>query len=177
MALLSTITSLLGAAMMTLTGPAPMAAAPTPAPAVGVWPLQPPSVVREFTPPDETWSAGHRGVDLAGVVGEPVVASLDGTVTFAGTLAGRGVVVISHGDTRTTYEPLIPEVKRGDTVTAGTQIGTLDVTQSHCFPAACLHWGWIHGKEYLDPLQLIGETPRVRLLPLMPSGGLVGTPS
>ena len=43
------------------------------------------------------------------------------------------------------------------------------VTDSHCFPAACLHWGLIEGtgdgQVYLDPLSLVGGGP-VRLLPL-----------
>ena len=74
---------------------------------VGVWPLQPqPQVVRAFDPPDSPFGAGHRGVDLAGSVGQPVVAALAGRITFAVPLAGRGVVVVDHGPTRTTYEPV-----------------------------------------------------------------------
>ena len=48
-------------------------------------------------------------------------------------------------------------------------LGRLTVTDSHCFPAACLHWGLIEGtgddQTYLDPLTLLGGGP-VRLLPL-----------
>ena len=48
-------------------------------------------------------------------------------------------------------------------------LGRLDGTDSHCFPAACLHWGLIEGRGddqvYLDPLSLVGGGP-VRLLPL-----------
>ena len=173
MGLISALTSILGAAVLGLGGTRPITvpatSSPTaPAPVVAVWPLQPPTVIRSFSPPDQTWTAGHRGVDLGGAVGSAVVSSTAGTVTFAGSLAGRGVVVITQGATRMTYEPVIPAVKRGDTVAAGTRIGALDVTQSHCFPRACLHWGWLRGDEYLDPLQLIGQTPRVRLLPLTP---------
>lgn len=177
MGFLSAFASLISLAMMGLPGPAPTTTRPTPAappPAVAVWPLEPARVAREFSPPEGAWTAGHRGVDLVGVVGAPVVASLAGTVTFAGSLAGRGVVVIGHGDTRTTYEPLIPEVKRGDVVSVGTRIGTLDVTQSHCFPAACLHWGWLRGDEYLDPLDLIAKAAPVRLLPFTRAGEPAG---
>ena len=40
---------------------------------VGVWPLDPrPEVVATFDPPDDPWGAGHRGVDLAGRIGQPV---------------------------------------------------------------------------------------------------------
>lgn len=135
----------------------------------GVWPLQPvPSVVRAFDPPTSTWGAGHRGVDLAGSVGEAVRAALAGTVTFAGSLAGRGVVVVDHGATRTTYEPVTPSVTVGDEVRAGEVIGTLTLTLSHCLPSACLHWGLIRNADdvYLDPLSLIGLGAPVRLLPL-----------
>ncbi len=65
---------------------------------VGVWPLQPePEVARGFDPPDVVWGAGHRGVDLVGSPGQAVHSALPGTVTFAGMLAGRGVVVVDHG--------------------------------------------------------------------------------
>ena len=133
---------------------------------VGVWPLVPePEVVEGFDPPDSPYGAGHRGVDLAGAPGQPVRTSLPGTVTYAGPLAGRGVVVVDHGETRTTYEPVAASVSIGDVLAAGDRIGTLQVPGSHCFPRACLHWGWIRGETYLDPLRLVGVGP-VRLLPL-----------
>jgi murein DD-endopeptidase MepM/ murein hydrolase activator NlpD len=133
---------------------------------VGVWPLQPqPPVVRGFDPPATPYGAGHRGVDLLGSVGQPVLAALPGTVTWAGSLAGRGVVVVDHGTTRTTYEPVAATVPVGATVAAGGPIGTLALAGSHCFPRACLHWGWIRGETYLDPLLIVGAGP-VRLLPL-----------
>ncbi|MFT4287241.1 M23 family metallopeptidase [Nocardioides sp.] len=152
----------------------------------GVWPLSPtPSVVRGFDPPDRPWLAGHRGVDLLGRVGQPVLAALPGTVSFAGPLAGRGVVVVDHGATRTTYEPVSATVAVGDPVAAGQRLGSLDLAGSHCLPAACLHLGLIRNADdvYLDPLTLFGPRP-VRLLPLWrdepaaPStGGLSGVPA
>jgi murein DD-endopeptidase MepM/ murein hydrolase activator NlpD len=132
----------------------------------GVWPLDPrPEVVAGFDPPTTAYGAGHRGVDLAGTTGQPVRAALDGVVTYAGLLAGRGVVVVSHGVTRTTYEPVDATVRVGDRVRAGQVIGRLAWTGSHCRPAACLHWGLLRGDTYLDPLSLVGAGP-VRLLPL-----------
>ena len=135
----------------------------------GVWPLEPrPRVVHRFDPPAAPWASGHRGVDLAGHAGGQVHAARAGQVVFAGRLAGRGVVVVSHGATRTTYEPVSAEVSVGDRVRAGAVIGTLELFGSHCFPAACLHWGLIEGREhYLDPLTLVGGGP-VRLLPFEP---------
>lgn len=131
-----------------------------------VWPLDPtPTVVRRFDPPETTWGPGHRGVDLLGRPGQPVRTALAGTVTFAGALAGRGVVVVSHGATRTTYEPVAAVVAPGDVLPAGGVIGTLQAGLSHCFPQTCLHWGLLAGETYLDPLSLFGLAP-VRLLPL-----------
>lgn len=133
---------------------------------VGVWPLEPqPSVVRRFDPPDTPYGPGHRGVDLLGAPGQTVRSALPGTVTWAGPLAGRGVVVVDHGATRTTYEPVTATVPVGTPVAAGGQVGTLALAGSHCLPRACLHWGWIRGDTYLDPLLLVGAGP-VRLLPL-----------
>jgi len=132
----------------------------------GEWPLRPrPELIERFDPPDSPYGPGHRGVDLLGHVGQTVHASLAGTVTFAGMLAGRGVVVVDHGDTRTTYEPITAAVTVGTPVAAGAPIGTLDLALSHCLPRSCLHWGWIDDSTYLDPLRLVGAGP-VRLLPL-----------
>ena len=141
----------------------PAYAAPDP---VGEWPLRPaPDVVAPFDPPDSTWGAGHRGVDLAGAPGQRVRAALAGTVSFAGVIAGRPVLVVDHGATRTTYEPVATSLTEGDAVAVGEVIGTLGLVGSHCYPRACLHWGWLRGTTYLDPLRLVGEGP-VRLLPL-----------
>lgn len=145
-------------------------AAAAPEQPVGVWPLEPePEVVQAFSPPPHPYAPGHRGVDLAGHAGQQVRATLDGTVGFAGSIAGKPVVTVLHGGRRTTYEPVVATVARGDEVVAGDVLGRLVVTDSHCFPGACLHWGLIEGtgaeEEYADPLTLVGGGP-VRLLPL-----------
>lgn len=138
---------------------------------VGTWPLRPdPAVVRGFDPPLDPWGAGHRGVDLLGRPGQGVLAVLPGTVTYAGVLAGRGVVVVSHGATRTTYEPVEASVEVGTVVGPGQRLGALQAGPSHCAPRTCLHWGWIEGTAYLDPLRLVGAGP-VRLLPFLSGSG------
>ncbi|MEU6035628.1 peptidoglycan DD-metalloendopeptidase family protein [Actinomadura sp. NPDC047616] len=128
------------------------------------WPLGPPApkVLRLFSPPPSPWGAGHRGVDLAARPGEPVYASAAGHVSYAGRLAGQGIVAVTHGALRTTYLPVRPAVRRGRQVNPGTRIGTVEATWPHC-PTTCLHWGLIHGSVYLDPLRLV--RPKVRLLP------------
>ncbi len=144
-----------------------------PSPAAGatssvqwVWPLVPtPEVVGAFDPPDEPWLPGHRGVDLAGDPDQAVRAAGAAQVTFAGQIAGLGVIVLDHGALRTTYEPVHPTVDVGDTVAAGDVIGRLRTAGGHCLPATCLHWGLLRGTTYLNPLLLVGGGP-VRLLPL-----------
>jgi murein DD-endopeptidase MepM/ murein hydrolase activator NlpD len=154
------------AALVSLARPTGAAGAPVAPVPVGVWPLQPrPHVVQAFDAPDSPWGTGHRGVDLAGAVGQVVHTALPGRVTFAGPLAGRGVVVVDHGPTRTTYEPVAASVRVGDVLIRGQPIGSLELAGSHCFPRACLHWGWLRGSTYLDPLLLVGGGPIV-LLPL-----------
>lgn len=130
------------------------------------WPLAPrPPVTGPFDPPDEVWGAGHRGVDLLGQVGDPVLTVQAGEVSFAGVLAGRGVVVVDHGDLRSTYEPVSAAVEIGDLVLAGQVVGVLQSVQSHCLPEACLHLGARRGDTYVDPLTLLGGR-EVRLKPL-----------
>ena len=135
------------------------------------WPLRPrPAVLRVFDAPSPNWNRGHRGVDLAGVAGQPVYAAGAGTVVFAGELAGRSLVSIAHpGGLRTTYEPLHPSVRVGQHVDAGTALGELTAGHAGCSAAACLHWGAMWGAasraDYVDPLGLLASTP-IRLKPL-----------
>ncbi|HEY0950188.1 M23 family metallopeptidase [Nocardioides sp.] len=183
-ALPGTVLALVLLSLATLVAGGASAAPAAPADPVGVWPLVPqPEVVDGFDPPADPWGRGHRGVDLLGSPGQSVRAALPGRITWAGVLAGRGVVVVDHGTTRTTYEPVDPSLAVGTVVAAGDRIGRLSASGSHCPPRACLHWGWIlggglEGETYLDPLRLVGAGP-VRLLPLWrdePAGGAVTPP-
>nr|WP_066467721.1 peptidoglycan DD-metalloendopeptidase family protein [Skermania piniformis] len=149
----------------TLTGPA---AAPA-APAGYRWPLEPrPAVTRGFDKPDHDWLPGHRGVDLSSAPGQPVRAAAAGVVVFAGTVAGKPVVSIDHpGGLRTTYEPVRADVTAGRRVARGEPIGAVEAGHPGCPAAACLHWGVRRGREYLDPLALLGGRP-IRLKPVAP---------
>lgn len=133
----------------------PTAAAATPAAPVS-WQLPLPDtvVLRAFDPPASRWSAGHRGVDLAAAVGADVLAAGDGVVAFAGQVAGQQVVVIRHGELRTTYLPVRAAVRVGARVRAGQVIGRL-LAGSHCGDRSCLHWGLLRGDTYLDPMSLL----------------------
>lgn len=131
------------------------------------WPVDggPPEILREFDPPPQRWLPGHRGVDLAAEPGAEIRAAGAGRVSFAGVVAGTPVVVVTHGELRTTYLPVESSVARGDEVAAGEAIGVLAETPRHCRDQPCLHWGLLRGADYLDPLALLG-LGEIRLLPL-----------
>ncbi|MEU3450676.1 M23 family metallopeptidase [Streptomyces thermolilacinus] len=166
-------------------GAANAASAPSPpAPDSGlpvegaVWPVGPPRavVVRGWEPPVSAYGRGHRGVDLAAPPGTRVRAAAGGRVTFAGAVAGRGVLVVTLPappgavPVRITYEPVRAEVEAGAEVVAGQVVAvTAPDTASHC-AGTCLHWGLRRGEIYLDPLSLLPprllDRPPSRLLPV-----------
>lgn len=137
------------------------------------WPLRPgiPVLTRAFDAPTPDWQRGHRGVDLAGVPGQPVYAAGGGIVVFAGTLAGRPLVSVAHpGGLRTSYEPVEVSVRPGQPVAAGTALGRLQAGHPGCPVTACLHWGAMWGPaahaDYVDPVGLLATTP-IRLKPVV----------
>ncbi|MGW4020751.1 M23 family metallopeptidase [Streptomyces sp. NPDC005009] len=146
-------------------------------PAVGrAWPVGVrPRVLRGWEPPATVYGRGHRGVDLAAPPGTPVRAVAAGRVSFAGRVAGKGVVSVELTGTgdpplRTTYEPVRASVTEDDEVAAGEVIGTVEPTGSHC-TAPCVHWGLLRNDTYLNPLALLPPwlLPRgpSRLLPVL----------
>jgi murein DD-endopeptidase MepM/ murein hydrolase activator NlpD len=166
----------LAALVLIVAGAAPASAAPVgwPAPP-GRWehPLLPPTrVVAPADLPAADWLPGHRGVDLAGG-GTAVAAVADGTVVFAGPVAGRPVVSIDHGGGLvSSYDPVAPSVAAGQRVVRGQVVGSLDpehLAASHCAPVLCLHLGARRDGVYIDPMLLLGP-PRPSVL--KPWGGL-----
>lgn len=156
------------AALLAVPFAAGSASPPVPAPA-GVdyaAPVAPLQVVRGFDPPVTRYGAGHLGVDLAVRAHQRMRAAADGVVTFAGRVAGRGLVVVQHADgVRTEYEPLLVSVHRGEVVRAGGVLGAVAGRHGACAPGRCLHWGARRGADYLDPLLLLRRLGTVRLLP------------
>ncbi|MFK0154656.1 peptidoglycan DD-metalloendopeptidase family protein [Streptomyces sp. NPDC090493] len=155
-------------------GPPPPAGPPgPPVPAVArTWPVgvRPP-VLRGWEPPATVYGPGHRGIDLGAAPGVPVRAVAAGRVSYAGQVAGRGVVsvALTGTDLRTTYEPVTATVDKGQEVAAGEVVGTV-AGGAHCGARTCVHWGLLRGEAYLDPLLLLppwlldGGPPR--LLPV-----------
>ncbi|OZC70478.1 peptidase [Rhodococcus sp. 06-462-5] len=134
------------------------------------WPLQPrPQVVTPFDRPEQNWLPGHRGVDLAAREGQSVLAVADGTVVFAGSVAGKPVVSVDHpGGLRSTYEPVLASIAPGARVRRGTVLGSLVSGHESC-SSTCLHWGIRRGRDYLDPTALVRASP-IRLKPLDDKG-------
>jgi murein DD-endopeptidase MepM/ murein hydrolase activator NlpD len=127
---------------------------------------EPLDVVRGFDPPTTPYGRGHLGVDLAVRSGQLVRSAGTGIVSFAGSVADRGLVVVRHADgISTEYEPVVPLVTAGSTVTAGAPIGRLVGTDAGCGRPHCLHWGARRGATYLDPLSLLRTLGPVRLMP------------
>ncbi|MFJ4469430.1 murein hydrolase activator EnvC family protein [Streptomyces sp. NPDC089424] len=130
-------------------------------PAIGrSWPVgERPPILRGWEPPATRYSRGHRGVDLSAPPGTPVRAVAPGRVSYAGRVAGKGVVSVELTGTgdpplRVTYQPVHASVRKGDEVAAGEVIGTTETSGSHC-ASPCLHWGLRRGEAYLDPLSLL----------------------
>ncbi|MGA5316701.1 M23 family metallopeptidase [Streptomyces pseudogriseolus] len=158
-------------------GASGLRAAGDPVPAIArTWPVGVrPRVLRGWEPPATVYGPGHRGVDLAAPPGTPVRAVADGRVSFAGRVAGKGVVSVELAGTgdpplRTTYEPVRASVPRGAEVEAGEVIGTVEAGGSHC-TAPCVHWGLLRGDAYVDPLSLLPpwllQRGPSRLLPVL----------
>ncbi|MGW2523636.1 M23 family metallopeptidase [Streptomyces sp. NPDC001617] len=129
-----------------------------PVPTIGrAWPVGTrPLVLRGWEPPATVYGRGHRGVDLAAPAGTPVRAVAAGRVSYAGRVAGRGVISVelTGTDLRTTYEPVRASVIKGDEVEPGEVLGTVEATGSHC-TTTCVHWGLLRDETYLNPLSLL----------------------
>lgn len=124
------------------------------------------TVVRPFAPPAQPWLPGHRGVDLAGLPGDPVYAAGEGVVVFAGVINHVGVVSVEHttDGIRTTYQPVRAVVSTGDRVTKGQHLGFLENTDSLSFGVRR------DARTYVDPHLLYRRT-QIRLKPVDETSG------
>ncbi|WP_425308624.1 peptidoglycan DD-metalloendopeptidase family protein [Ammonicoccus fulvus] len=166
------LVALVAIVALTTTGPAqgaPPVGLPRPIPdSIQLGPPVPgrTDVVTPFRPPAQRWEPGHRGVDVAATPGSDVLATADGTISFSGSIAGRNVLVIDHGEVRTTLEPVTALVPVGTAVRAGQVIGRLDAGHD-CGRVAttCVHVGLRRGEDYLRPQFVFAAPGPVRLLP------------
>lgn len=130
-----------------------------------LWPLAGPyRMDRLYAAPAQEYGSGHRGIDLLPLGPTSVRAPDDGVVAFAGSVAGRGIVTIDHGDgVVSTLEPVEPSVVEGAQVARGDVVGTLAVG-GHAEPGR-LHLGARRNGDYVNPLLFLGGVPRAVLLP------------
>lgn len=141
------------------------ASASAAAPAMWVWPTGSPVVERPWEAPAGDHGPGHRGIDVAASIGSEAVAVADGTVAFAGQVAGRSVVTIDHGDGLvSTLDSVAPLVRAGTGVEQGEPVGTVAV--GHCAASApCLHLGARRDDRYVDPTAFLPRAAWPVLLP------------
>ncbi|WP_246540358.1 murein hydrolase activator EnvC family protein [Microbacterium flavum] len=157
--------SMLGA----LIGPASAAAqasvlAPAEARTGWVWPVTPPRITAPYAAPAHEYGPGHRGIDLAAPLGTPLSSPAAGVIAFAGSVAGRGVVTIDHGDGYvTTLEPVSDAAAIGREVEAGDVVARAG-TGGHAAPGS-VHFGVRKDGAYINPMLLLGTLPRAVLLP------------
>jgi Peptidase family M23 len=126
------------------------------------------AVIRPFSEPPARYAAGHRGVDFAAPAGTSVRAAHDGTVTFAGDVAGSLHVVVAHdGGIRTSYSYLLRvDVRVGQRVRGGQVVG---IAGGHGdgHTSAVLHLGARIGDRYIDPMLLFAPTDLTKLVRLV----------
>ena len=99
----------------------------------------------------------HRGADLAGAVGDEVIASNRGVVVIVAEhyYAGRSVWVDHGAGLLTVYLHLsAASVAIGDTVARGQVLGRVGMTGRVTAPH--LHWSALYGRVGFDPLELLG---------------------
>jgi len=104
----------------------------------------------------ERFSSSNNGIDIEGNVGEPVIASGDGKVVFAGdAVRGFGnLVIVDHGGGYITAyahnEKLM--VTKGDSVKKSQQIATLGQSAT---TSPRLHFEVRHNGKPVDPMRYL----------------------
>ncbi|MGF1667385.1 MAG: murein hydrolase activator EnvC family protein [Acidimicrobiia bacterium] len=143
-------------AALLLSSPCPEAVAPVAGP-----------VIAGYAPIGDY--AGHWGVDFAAEPGSEVGAVADGTVTFAGSVAGRLSVSVDHGRglmTTVSYLSAV-SVRKGELVRAGQKLGE----SGRAHGTGSVHLSLRIDGEYTDPMVLfscrVGDiSEALRLVPV-----------
>lgn len=113
-----------------------------------IWPVKG-EIIQRFTPQT-------KGIDIAGTVGDPIVAAATGKVVYAGNgVRGLGnLVILDHGDGFITAyahnEKLM--VKAGDNATKGSQVATLGQSDT---TSPRLHFEVRRNGTPVDPLRYL----------------------
>jgi hypothetical protein len=109
-----------------------------------VWPLSG-QVITTYRNVDDPYAGGqHRGIDIAGQVGAPVVAAAGGEVRFAGAAGSSGLTVSvrTTDGFDTAYLHLSSvSVREGQLVSSGDALGAVGMTGSRSASEPHLHFG------------------------------------
>ena len=124
-------------------------------------------IERRWQAPSSEYGSGHRGVDFGAPPGDPVRAAADGTVTFAGPVAGLRAVTVAHGGgLETTYSRLgSVYVSAGQQIARGHWLGTVSGAHSD---GGGLHLGTKLDGRYVDPEAYLGPLDLSRAVHLAP---------
>lgn len=104
----------------------------------------------------DDWRA-HTGIDLKADAGTAVKSIAEGKVkkVYDDDRYGN-TVIITHGDIEAWYCGLDKtEVKAGDTVTSGQEIGTVGVVPIEKYEDSHLHFVTMENGKYVDPLKIL----------------------
>jgi len=131
-----------------------------------VWPLHG-EVITPYRNGEDPYASGqHRGIDIAGDTGAPVVAAAGGEVRFAGAAGSSGLTVsIRTADGRfdTSYLHLSSAaVRKGDRIAAGERVGAVGSSGVRSTERAHLHFGVRDSGSrhaYHDPLEFLAPAP------------------
>jgi murein DD-endopeptidase MepM/ murein hydrolase activator NlpD len=116
------------------------------------------AVTDPFRQPECRWCAGNRGIEYGTPPDAPVSAIATGRVSYTGTIAGVGYLVVRLASGwRVTYGNLSANHRVGDLVIRGSVVGVT---------AGRFHLGLRDGEEYIDPAPYLGRlVSRPRLIP------------
>jgi hypothetical protein len=127
-------------------------------------------------------SCTHGGLDIGAPAGTRVRAAATGEVTFSGLVpAGEGartwaVTVLTSGGLRVTYLPLTRvDVRKGQELEAGQDIGSLAGAGDASGGGSHLHLGVKRGEASLDPLGFLGARGSAPVPGASP--GVAGSPA
>jgi Peptidase family M23 len=133
----------------------------SPALAAWTWPLRG-ELITGYRNGDDPYAAGqHRGIDIGGAIGTPVVAAAAGEVRFAGVAGSSGLTVSVRTDDGfdTSYLHLgAAQVRVGERVSAGQRLGVVGTSGVRSAEAPHLHFGVREAGSrhaYRDPLAFL----------------------
>ncbi len=129
------------------------------------WPLGG-DVLRGFSFSGDPYAGGlHRGVDVAGGVGDPVLAPVGGTVSYVGTVPthGRTVTILTEDGYSVTVTHLgETAVAKGSSVAEGERIGSAGSSGTSEHAGTYVHLGVRVAAEsegYVDPMRFLPPRP------------------